>query len=54
MTCSAVVGGLLFTFVIYYLRISANLNFKLWDLKTVTAADFTVEVSFTKEMWDDF
>jgi hypothetical protein len=26
----------------------------MWDVYTVTAADFTVELVFTKRMWDTF
>lgn len=32
---------------------TAQLDFKLWDLSTVTAADFTVELVITKSMWKE-
>ena len=41
----------LFSFAIYYLQISAELNFKLWDMQLKTAADFTVQMTITDEVW---
>ena len=30
---------------------TTNLNFKKWDVRTVTASDFTVEMDITVGMW---
>lgn len=34
-----------------YLNKVGNLDYKLWDVQTVTAADFTVEQVITKHLW---
>ena len=33
---------------VYYLTKTSSLNYKLWDLKTTTSADFTVEIVITE------
>ena len=33
-----------FGFVIYYKRVSSEIEEKQWDLSTVTTADFTVDI----------
>ena len=45
-----IVGGL-FSYMIYYLQISAQLNYKLWDMKLKTVADFTVQLTITQDIW---
>lgn len=39
--------------MIFYLQNTAFLDFKLWDLATVTAADFTCELLIHKKMWEE-
>ena len=38
----------------YYLSKTSYIDYKLWDVFTVTAADFTVEYEITKALWDRF
>lgn len=45
---------LLFLCAIYYLYETSRLEYKTWDVNTVTAADFTVELNITKNMWDTY
>jgi len=45
---------LTFLLSIYYQQQTALLDYKLWDVDTVTAADFTVETFFTPIMWETF
>ena len=33
---------------------TSEMDYKLWDLTTVTAGDFTVELNITKTMWETF
>ena len=49
-----VVSCLIFTYTIWYLRRSAQLNFKRWDIETVTSADFTIQVNFSKNLWSNW
>jgi hypothetical protein len=37
--------------MIGFLQSTAQLDFKLWDLSTVTAADFTAELVIKEDMW---
>jgi len=37
--------------VIYYKRVSSEIEEKQWDLSTVTTADFTVDIEIPKEVW---
>lgn len=39
--------SLLFLILIFYLYTSAKIDYKQWDVDTVTAADFTVEYIVT-------
>jgi len=34
----------IFSITIYYMTKTSSLDYKIWDLKTTTAADFTVEI----------
>lgn len=40
--------------VIFYMKKTSEMDYKLWDLTTVTAGDFTVELNITKTMWETF
>ena len=48
---TGITASLLFSYVVYYLKYSSQLDFKKWDVGTVTTADFTVQVTFTDTMW---
>ena len=37
-----------------YLSKTSSLDYKLWDVNTVTAADFTVEFEITEILWNKF
>lgn len=45
---------LLFLTCMYYLSSVATIEFKEWDVGTVTAADFTVEYQIPKIVWKKF
>lgn len=47
----AVIASFYFSFVVYYLRKCASMDIRLWDSKTATAADFTVQIPITNEIW---
>ena len=38
----------------YYLGSVASIDFKAWDVGTVTASDFTVEYQIPKKVWKKF
>ena len=43
-----------FLLTLYYLYKTSKLDYKLWDVDTVTAADFTVEAVISEKMWKNF
>jgi len=38
----------------YYLSRTSRLNFKKWDINSITAADFTVEYAVTEDIWNEY
>lgn len=44
----------LFLLLILYLTQVSELEYKLWDVETVTAADFTVSQIITEDLWHAF
>ena len=35
-------------------RLQANdIDYKLWDMSTITANDFSIEFKISKELWDE-
>ena len=40
--------------MIYYLYKTSKIDYKVWDVNTVTAADFTVEYNITEQAWENF
>ena len=48
---TGVIISLYFVACIYYLRKSAILNYKLWDLNTVTPVDWTVQINISRIVW---
>jgi len=40
--------------MIIYLRKYFQLDYKMWDLNTITASDFTVSMALTKEHWSNW
>ena len=47
-------GCLLFNVVQYNRLVSNELDFKIWDMQTVTLNDYTVELKIDDKMWTDF
>jgi hypothetical protein len=43
-----------YIFIIYYLQKTSRLEQLEYDIHTISAGDFTVELDITKEMYDDF
>ncbi len=39
--------------VVFYLDHTADLDYRLWDLSTLTAADFTAEVTIHPDQWNE-
>jgi hypothetical protein len=46
--------SILFSQLIFYLQQTSKLDAITFDLKTITAGDFTVEYEISKNMFDDF
>jgi len=46
-----IVSCLAFSFTIFYIKKAALINFKIWDVNTVTSADFTVIVTLPPIIW---
>jgi len=44
----------LYLLSLYYQQQASRLEYKLWDVNTVTVADFTTETLITQRMWDEF
>lgn len=40
--------------MVYYLYETSKYDYKMWDVDTVTAADFTVEYIITEQAWRNF
>jgi len=52
--CIGILACFLYRFLIYFLRISSSLSMKKWDLKTVTAADWTVCIEIPDSIWKEW
>ena len=48
----AIIMALTYRTFIYYLRMTTEIDYFMWDLKTVTAGDFTARLEISDEMWD--
>ena len=48
---TGVIISFYFVACVYYLRKSALLNYKLWDLNTVTPVDWTVQINISRKVW---
>lgn len=44
IVCLGIFAVTIFMITVYYLSRTSELDYKLWDLKTTTTADFTVEI----------
>lgn len=54
IVCIGVVISFVFILFVAYLQKTARLDYKVWDVDTVTAADFTVEFQITDNLWTKF
>ena len=54
IVCLGIFVSMLFLLTHWYLSETAVIDFKLWDVETVTASDFTVEYTITDEVWAQF
>lgn len=54
VACLGILITLLYQLMIYYQEKTALIDYKYWDVQTVTAADFTVETFFPDQLWEDF
>lgn len=54
IVCMGFFGIVVYSLTVFYLSHTAKLDFKLWDLSTLTAADFTGEITITEKMWENF
>eukprot|EP00347_Sterkiella_histriomuscorum_P002409 403368266 len=54
VACLGIFISLIFLCAIYYLFETSKLEYKTWDVSTVTAADFTVESLISEKMWNNF
>lgn len=52
--CIGFFGMVVYSLQVFYLRHTSFLDFKEWDLETLTAADFTAELTITEQMYDEF
>jgi len=53
-----IVFGVLATIILkltlYYVESTTDLDFKLWDVKTCTPADYTVQLKLTQNMYNQY
>jgi len=54
VSCIGVFVSLIYLTGMYYLSSVASIDFKAWDVGTVTASDFTVEYNIPKKVWTKF
>lgn len=52
--CLGIFISLLYLLSLHYQEKTAALDYKAWDVDTVTAADFTVETFITQAQWNSF
>lgn len=53
-TATIMLVAFLFTLVVYYLQTTSKLDLLQYDISTVTASDYTVEMDITPAMYKDF
>ena len=54
VACLGIFISLVYLLVLYYQEKTAALDYKVWDVDTVTVADFTVETFFVDELWEQY
>lgn len=53
IVCLGVFATSIYMLTVFYLNRTAELDYKLWDLQTLTAADFTAEMTITDDMYNE-
>ena len=54
VSCIGVFIALFYSVYVDYMRCISKANYLDWDVKTITAGDYTVEMEIQKEMYDKF
>lgn len=54
IVCLNILIGLIFVTMLRYFRRKTKIEFKQWDMDTVTVSDFTAELPIKKEMFENF
>ena len=54
LTCMNLLGAMFFFIVLHYLTNLQDIKYAEWDLKTVTAADYTVEFRIPRPLFENF
>lgn len=52
--CSGIFSVMVYFLALYYQYQINELDYIIWDLKTVTINDYTVEMKITDAIWNDF
>jgi len=42
---------IIYSFALYHTREKAQINYKIWDMDTVTTGDFSVQISLPPIIW---
>lgn len=54
VACIALFCGLFVMIMLYYIKNITAINKVEWDVSTVTAADYTIDMQITKDMYNNF
>ena len=54
MAISGVLCCLLYRSFVYWIRINLDIDLKVWDIETVTVADFSVQVDIPRKLWGNW
>ena len=54
VTISVLFAGFIFAMMVHYLSETSHMDEKKYDNDVITAADFTIEMEITDEMYDDY
>jgi hypothetical protein len=46
--------SIIYLLMIYYLRATSHLDYKEWDVDTVTVADYSAQMKISDTMWNNF
>lgn len=54
LACAAVFIALFVVNYLDYIKKTQENNYVEWDVKTITAGDFTIEFDLSREFWQDW